>query len=79
VVSAPEVTYRCAAIPPVAAFLVIFPGFAPYPHVPVPEAPESPKSQVYATSWKAVILPLIDESVEPVASKKTKSGDMPEA
>jgi hypothetical protein len=45
-VSAPEVMYRWAAMPPVALFRLLWPGFEPYAQVPVPEAPVSPKFQV---------------------------------
>ena len=42
----PAVTYRWAAMPPVAVFLMFFPGFEPYAQVLVPDVPVSPKFQV---------------------------------
>jgi hypothetical protein len=45
--------------------------------VSVPDAPVSPKFHVYETSWNAVVLPLIELSVVPVASKNTRSGEIP--
>src|ERR1700722_13361257 len=70
--------YKCAATPPLATFLLLCPGFDPFAQLPVPEALPSPKLQLYDTSWKAVVLPVIEESVVPVASKNTNSGEMPE-
>jgi hypothetical protein len=74
----PGVMYKCAATPPLATFLLLCPGFDPFAQLPVPEALPSPKLQLYDTSWKAVVPPVIEESVVPVASKNTNSGEMPE-
>jgi len=42
----PGVTYRCAATPPLAVFLLLCPALEPYAQVSVPEALVSPKFQV---------------------------------
>jgi hypothetical protein len=57
--------------------MLLPPGLEPYAHVPVPEAPLSPKFHVNVTS--CVTLRAAAESLVAVASKNTSSGDIPVA
>ena len=55
--------------------MLLPPGLEPYAHVPLPEAPLSPKLHVKVTS--CVTLVATAESLVPVASKNTSSGEIP--
>jgi hypothetical protein len=57
--------------------MLLPPGLEPYAHVPVPEAPLSPKLHVNVTS--CVTLLATAESLVAVASKNTSRGDIPVA
>jgi hypothetical protein len=57
--------------------MLLPPGFDPYAHDPLPDAPLSPKLHLNVTS--CVTLEATAESLVPVASKNTSSGDMPVA
>jgi hypothetical protein len=55
--------------------MLLPPGFDPYAHDPPPDAPASPKLHLNVTS--CVTLEATAESLVPVASKNTNSGDIP--
>jgi hypothetical protein len=57
--------------------MLFTPGFEPYAHVPLPEAPVSPKLHLNDTS--CVTLRAAAESLVAVASKNAKNGDIPTA
>lgn len=75
----PSFMYICAAMPPVARFLDVYPDFDPGVHTPWPDTGwVSPKFQVNTSRWKTEKLPLIELSVVPVASNQTVRGDVPD-
>jgi hypothetical protein len=55
--------------------MLFTPGFEPYAHVPVPEAPVSPKFHLNDTFCTTLLGTA--ESTVPVASKNAKNGDIP--